>query len=254
MYIARHEQILKILSLLREVSVPELSDRLAVSEVTIRKDLSTLEETGCLFRTHGGARIAEDFRLIKTIDIRQRENLPAKQALAAKAKELLSNGDTVYLDSGSTCLMIAREIRDLNLHVVTNSIDIMADLSGAQHIILHSLGGSYRKESGAFIGPAAVTNLKEFQFSICFLGTTGFSEQGVFSSQNIIESEMKRQALVNSTRRVVAADSSKFGISAFSIFARPGDIDILVTDDKFSGTSAAALAELGIETIKGLIS
>lgn len=248
MYIARHEKILKILSLLREISVPDLSERLAVSEVTIRKDLTALENMGCLIRTHGGATIAEDFRLIKTIDIRQRENLNAKQAIAVKAKELISNGDTVYLDSGSTCLMIAREIRDMNLHVITNSIDIMAELSGAQNILLYSLGGSYRKESGTFIGPAAVKNLKEFQFSICFLGATGFSKQGIFSSQNIVESEMKRQALLNPTRKVVAADSSKFGISAFSIFARPEDIDILVTDSSFTG--AESLAEHEIETIK----
>ncbi len=250
MYIARHEQILKILSLLREIAVPELAERLSVSEVTIRKDLTALEKMGCLIRTHGGAMIAEDFRLIKTIDIRQRENLGAKQAIAVKASELISNGDTVYLDSGSTCLMLAREIRDMNLHVVTNSIDIMAELSGAQNVLLYSLGGSYRKESGAFIGPSAVNSLKEFQFSICFLGTTGFSEQGIFSSQNIIESEMKRQALINSTRRVVAADSSKFSINAFSIFARPGDIDILVTDCGFSGETA--LAEFKIETLKAI--
>jgi DeoR/GlpR family transcriptional regulator of sugar metabolism len=250
MYSARHEKILKILSLLREISVPDLSDRLAVSEVTIRKDLTALEDMGCLIRTHGGAMIAEDFRLIKTIDIRQRENLNAKRAIATKAKELISNGDTVYLDSGSTCLMIAREIRDMNLHVVTNSIDLMAELSGAQNILLHSLGGSYRKESGSFIGPSAVRSLEEFQFSICFLGATGFSAQGIFSSQNIIESEMKKQALLNSTRKVIVADSSKFGINAFSIFARPMDIDILVTDISF--TESEALAEHDIETIKAL--
>jgi DeoR/GlpR family transcriptional regulator of sugar metabolism len=232
-HIPRHQEILKILSLLRNVTVGDLARRLDVSEVTIRKDLSELEEMGCLIRTHGGARIAEDSRILKTIEMRQKEHLEQKQAIARKAKELIREGETIYLDAGSTCLLLARELVEMNLRVVTNSIDIMVVLGNAPGISLISLGGSYRKEAGSFVGPMAIEALKMFQIETSFLGATAFSPRGVFSSQNVIESQLKQKVLEVSGRRVILADSSKYGKEAFSVFARGGDVDILVSDGGF---------------------
>lgn len=243
----RHQDILNLLTMLRQVSVQELSQRLNVSEVTVRKDLTFLEEAGCLMRTRGGAQIAEDSRLLKTIDIRQRENLDRKQEIAAKAKEMIHDGETIYLDSGSTCLLLARQIRDMSLRVVTNSIDVMVELADAPAIQLFSLGGSYRKEAGSFIGPIALNTLQNFQIETCFIGATGFSAGGVFSSQNIIETQLKQRVLEASGRRIITADSSKFNKVAFSIFARPETVDILVTDSDFTHTKE--FAALGIEVV-----
>lgn len=235
-HIPRHAELLKILSLLRNVSVGDFAQRLDVSEVTIRKDLALLEEMGCLIRTRGGARIAEDTRLLKTIDIRMQEQVDVKRAIARKARELVREGETIYLDAGSTCLLLGKEITDMNLRVVTNSIDVMIALGACPGIALSSLGGSYRREAGSFVGPMAIEALKTLQIETCFLGTTGFSSRGVFSSQNLIESQLKQKVLEASGRHIILADSSKFGRQAFSVFARAGDVDVLVTDRGFTQT------------------
>ncbi|TVR52595.1 MAG: DeoR/GlpR transcriptional regulator [Spirochaetaceae bacterium] len=222
-----------------------------MSEVTIRKDLSILEEMGCLIRTRGGAQMAEDTRLLRPIETRQAERLAQKRAIARKARTLIAEGETIYIDAGSACLCLAREIRDMNLRVVTNSIDVMVELANRPAISLFSLGGSYRKEAGSFIGPIASEALKSFQIETCFLGTTGLSRRGVFSAQNIIESQLKQAVLSSSARRIVLADSSKYGRDAFSVFARAGDVDILVTDDEFE--DAKNLNSFGIEVVIGEI-
>ncbi|HSV56646.1 MAG TPA: DeoR/GlpR family DNA-binding transcription regulator, partial [Magnetospirillaceae bacterium] len=117
-HIPRHSEILKILGLLRNVSVGDFAQRLAVSEVTIRKDLALLEEMGSLIRTRGGAQIAEDTRVLKTMDMRLSERMDLKEAIAHKARELVRDGETIYLDAGSTCLLLARRITEMNLRVV----------------------------------------------------------------------------------------------------------------------------------------
>ncbi len=232
-HLPRHAEILKILSLLRNVSVGDFSQRLAVSEVTIRKDLAQLEEMGCLIRTRGGAQIAEDIRILKTMDVRLKERMDVKEAIARKARELVRDGETIYLDAGSTCLLLAKELTEMNLRVVTNSIDVMAALGACPGISLISLGGTYRREAGSFVGPMAIEALRTLQIETCFLGATGFSNRGVFSSQNLIESQLKQKVLESSGRRIILADSGKYGRQAFSVFARTGDADILVTDPGF---------------------
>ena len=232
-HLPRHAEILKILSLLRNVSVGDFAQRLGVSEVTIRKDLAQLEEMGCLIRTRGGAQIAEDTRVLKTMDVRLKERMDVKEAIARKARELVRDGETVYLDAGSTCLLLAKELTEMNLRVVTNSIDVMAALGACPGISLISLGGTYRREAGSFVGPMAIEALRTLQIETCFLGATGFSNRGAFSSQNLIESQLKQKVLEASGRRIILADSGKYGRQAFSVFARAGDVDILVTDPGF---------------------
>jgi len=246
-HIERHGEILKILSRLRSVSVQDLTARLDVSEVTIRKDLAALEDMGKLVRTRGGARLAEDASLVRTVRERDHEHVVEKRTIARCAKELVEEGDTIYIDSGSTLHMFAQEIKHMNLQVVTNSIDVLVELSDAEEITLFSLGGSYRKDAGSFIGPVTIEALKHFQIGTAFLGTTGFSARGVFSSQNIIEGQVKSQVIRSSERRVMLADSSKYKHKAFSIFARQGDIDILVTDGGF--TDIDVFRSMGIEVL-----
>jgi len=246
-HIPRHDAILKIISRLRTVSVQELTERLEVSEVTIRKDLTLLEEMGSIIRTRGGARLAEDRAQLRNIQMRREEHREEKREIAQKAREFVHEDDTIYLDSGSTCMLIAQTLSEMSLRVVTNSLDVMTVLADAPGISLFSLGGSYRKEAGSFIGPLAMKTLTSFQIETCFVGATGFSGGGVFSSQNIIESELKAKALQVSKRRIIVADASKFGRDAFSVFARASDVDVLITDRWAEGM--AGLQELGVEVI-----
>jgi DeoR/GlpR family transcriptional regulator of sugar metabolism len=246
-HIPRHDEIIRMISNLRSVSVQELTQRLKVSEVTIRKDLTLLEEMGSLVRTRGGARLAEDLAQLRGIQVRREERLAEKQRIAVKARELVNEDDTIYLDSGSTCTLLARLLRGMNLRIVTNSLDVMNEVADAPGISLISIGGSYRKEAGSFIGPIAMEILKGLQVQTCFIGTTGLSAAGVFSSQNVIEAELKGRVLGISRRRIVLADASKFGRDAFAVFARSRDVDVLVTDAMADGMQG--LSDLGIEVV-----
>jgi DeoR/GlpR family transcriptional regulator of sugar metabolism len=227
--------------------VQELTQRLKVSEVTIRKDLTLLEEMGNVVRTRGGAQLAEDRAQLRGIQVRKEENLAEKERIAAKARELVNEDDTIYVDSGSTCMLFARRLLDMNLRIVTNSLDIMNVVADAPGISLISVGGSYRKEAGSFIGPMAIEALKGLRIQTCFIGATALSAAGVFSSQNIIEAELKSRVLKSSKRRVVLADAGKFGRDAFAVFARPEDVDILITDRWIEGMRD--LTVLGIEVL-----
>jgi DeoR/GlpR family transcriptional regulator of sugar metabolism len=244
---ARHQEILKILANRGKLGVRELTSRLNVSEVTIRKDLSLLEEMGFLVRTRGGAGPAADKELLRPITVRRKEHLDRKTAIAERAREFIREGDTIYLDSGSTATALASLCTDMSLRVVTNSVDIVLALSEAEGVAVYCIGGSYRKDAGSFIGPMALEALKNFHVETCFIGATGFSSEGLFSSQNILESEVKRQAMRVSKRRVLMVDSSKYGSSAFSVFARPEDVTILITDSDFP--EADRIRGLGIDVL-----
>ena len=243
----RTDDILKLLQRLRYVSVQELTERLDVSEVTIRKDLTTLEEMGYLLRTRGGAELAQDSRLLKGITLRREEHVDEKTAIAEKACSLLRDGDTVYIDAGSTCMLMCSLIPPISLRVVTNSIDVMNRLGDVPDIQLVCVGGNYRREAGSFLGPMAVEVLKHYHFETCFLGTTGINDRLVFSSQNVLESQLKEAVIGSSGRRVILCDSSKYGHTAFSAFARKGDVDVLITDGSFN--KAQVFSESGIEVI-----
>lgn len=246
----RHTEILRILQRLKSVSVQTLTERLDVSEVTIRKDLSLLEEQGRLSRTHGGAVLSEDTERLRPIPVRRRENTRLKQAIGARARELVREDDTIYLDAGSTCAALAHEIRRMSLRVLTNSIDVVLELADAPQIALVAVGGTFRAEAGSFIGPLAVRGLRGFQIGTCFLGTTGISADGRFSSQNLIEAQLKSTAIECSRRCVVLADHTKYGVSAFSVFATADTVDVLVSDAGFE--HARELEALGIEVLKAV--
>ncbi|HTX73048.1 MAG TPA: DeoR/GlpR family DNA-binding transcription regulator [Rectinemataceae bacterium] len=243
----RVESILAIVSRKRSVSVLELKERLGVSEVTVRKDLDYLESEGIIVRTHGGAMMAEDQRAFRPVGMREGLRQPEKDAIAAAAREFIAEGDTIFLDAGTTCRSIARMVRGMSLQVVTTSLDVIEELAEAEGISLFCPGGTLRRESRCFIGPAAIEAMQNIQVQSCFIGATGFTNGGCFATQNANEAQIKRQALRISKRRIIAADSSKYGVSAFSIYARPGDVDLLITDGRFA--DSALLLTLGIEVI-----
>ncbi len=244
---SRLDDIMRILNAVRQVSVEELTARLGVSEVTVRKDLNYLQDLGRLRRTRGGAVIVEDYAAVRPLPSRREEHLAEKEAIAGRAAALVKPDDAVYVDAGSTCARLVSHLIALPLHVVTNSLDAIVGLAAAPDIALHAAGGNLRRDAGSFIGPSAVRTIASVRVDIAFLGATGISHDGVFSSENAIEADVKRAVVQSARRRVVLADSRKLGAEAFAVFARAGDIDLLITND---GKKAREFCELlGIETI-----
>ncbi len=244
---SRHDRIITLIRKMRKVSVHDLTKRLGVTNVTIRKDLSFLEERGILMRTHGGAVLAENSYRDQYFLKRKETHKEEKKRIAKRAAEFIFEDDTVYIDSGSTAAFLAREISGINIRVITNSLDVMNILSNSEEVVLISVGGSFRKDAGSFIGPQAEEILRYFRIDLAFLGTSGISAEGRFSSFNIFESQFKSTVIASSKRKIILSDSSKYGKEAFSVFAQSGEIDMLVTDNSFS--AGDQFARFGIEVI-----
>lgn len=245
----RRQTITTILKKRGSLRVTEMSERLGVSEVTLRKDLATLEEMGVLQRTHGGAMLADQTDVGGLLSARKRTASQAKQSIAHAARGLLSHGETIFIDSGSTCAELARIIVDMDLRVVTSALDVLVLLADRPGIALHATGGAFRHHAGSFMGPDAEEVVGRMHFDHAFVGATGVSPDGRFSSQNSIEAQLKRRVITAATTSVILADATKVGRNAFSEFSTMSDVDILITDSTAEDETVAAFREAGLDVI-----
>ena len=190
----------------------DLAKQFHTSQVTIRKDLDILHLKGLIHRTHGGALSATDGAL-EDPTLREKEKLHRKEKLqiAAAAARMVSEGQVVILDSGTTTTAIARALRNFqNLTIITNAVNIAAELSGSAVEVILS-GGNLRKNSFSLVGPIAEETLHKLHADILFLGVDGFDVQHGISTPNLLESRVNRAMIEISKVVVAVCDSSKFG-------------------------------------------
>jgi len=233
------------------VLVSELSEALGISRITIRKDLDYLESKGLVLRTHGGALSPNGSSLLdQTLKEKEQKQLKEKQLIAEAAAELVQEGLCVLLDSGTTTTAIARELlRFSNLTVITNAVNIAAELAGTDFEVILT-GGTLRKNSFSLVGPLAEDVLGEMHADILFLGVDGFDTRVGLTTPNFLESRVNR-AMVNAAKRVVAVcDSTKFSRRSLALIVAPSAIDTVITDDQLTEKDAEALTTAGIEVIR----
>lgn len=244
---ARRQEILNILSQKDYATVEEFSRVLSVSAVTIRTDLSSLEEEGLLIRTHGGAMKSERKRDPRQIADTISENLEEKKAVARRASSLIKEGSTIIIDSGSTAIHLLDYIADKNITVVTNSILAMEKLKDEESVSVVFLGGNLRRESMGTIGPIANEAVKAMNVDLYFMGAAAYTKETI-SSSDLVESEVKKNMMHSSDKVVFLADSSKFGKKAFSTICSWRDIDTFVTDT-IDEEFRRELEERGVEVL-----
>ena len=243
----RRDEILKILGDREYVTVEEFSRLLSVSAVTIRTDLTSLEESGLLMRTHGGAMKSSmkgEARLISNTMI---ENEMEKKAIAEKAASLIKPGNTIIIDSGSTTIHLIEHLKGKNITVVTNNLLVLEKLKSEDDIKIIALGGSLRRESMGTVGPLAEMAIKALNFDIYFMGAAAYNRSSITSS-DISESSLKRDMMDAADKVVFLADSSKFGKRAFSNICSWHDVDTFISD-KMDGEFKKELEEMGVEVI-----
>ena len=243
----RREEILKILADREYVTVEEFSKVLGVSAVTIRTDLTSLEESGLLIRTHGGAMKSSmkgEARLISNTMI---ENEMEKKAIAEKAASLIKPGNTIIIDSGSTTIHLIEHLKGKNITVVTNNLLVLERLKSEDDIKIIALGGSLRRESMGTVGPLAEVAIKALNVDIYFMGAAAYNRSSITSS-DISESSLKRDMMDAADKVVFLADSSKFGKRAFSNICSWHDVDTFISD-KMDGEFKKELEEMGVEVI-----
>ena len=243
----RREEILTILADREYVTVEEFSKVLGVSAVTIRTDLTSLEESGLLIRTHGGAMKSSmkgEARLISNTMI---ENEVEKKAIAEKAASLIKPGNTIIIDSGSTTIHLIEHLKGKNITVVTNNLLALEKLKNEDDIKIIALGGSLRRESMGTVGPLAELAIKALNVDIYFMGAAAYDRSSI-SSSDIRESSLKRYMMESSDKVVFIADSSKFGKKAFSNICSWREVDTFVSD-KLDMDFRKELEEMGVEVI-----
>lgn len=240
----RLAEILRLLDERAFWTVAELAARFDVSEETIRRDARHLEQSGVIQKVHGGLS-ATNHKIEAPYRIRLRENAAPKQQIARKAAELVSDGMTLLIDSGTSCHWLARNLAATrNLTIVTNSVEIAYEVLGNPGQRLLLAGGQINPIHNAAFGPEAQAFCQRFAPDLTILSMGAVDAGRGFLDFDPDEAAFKQSLLEHARRVVVLADHSKFGKSGFMQVATFADVKDLVTDEEppASVLKAAALA------------
>jgi DeoR/GlpR family transcriptional regulator of sugar metabolism len=214
----RQKIILETLERDRGVEVSELSIRFGVSDMTIRRDLLKLEQTGHVLRTFGGAILKEklptlELSFLEKISYHQNE----KVNIGKLAASLVSDGDTIAIGAGTTCFQVARNLpEDINITVVTNAINIGMELSSRKNIRLMMTGGMLVEDSFALVGPFAEETFNQVYVNKFFMGATGLSLEYGVTTQELSEAALYKSMIRSVGEIIVVADASKIGMITFA--------------------------------------
>lgn len=228
----RQSKLIKLVNIYQKIEVSRLAELLDVSQVTIRKDLDHLEDEGLLTREHGYALIknANDINTRLTI------NYDTKLKVATKAAEMVSNGETVMLESGSTCALLAEQLAKLkkDVTIITNSAYIAIRIRELPIRKVILLGGEYQKEYQGMVGPLVRKCAKEFFVDKFFVGTDGFIPETGFTCDDLMRVETMKYMENSANRTIILADSSKFSQKGIVVQSTFAEIDTLCTDSGVS--------------------
>ncbi|RKD32078.1 DeoR/GlpR family DNA-binding transcription regulator [Thermohalobacter berrensis] len=244
------ERKIKILDRLDKqgkVRVKELSKLYNVSEATIRRDLQELEERGMIKRTHGGAVLTEHTKFEPTFLEKEDKFHEEKEAIGKLAASLIEDGDTIAIDSGTTTLEIAKNIKAKNLTIVTNSLDIAYEIGKRSDIEVVITGGMMRWKTRAMVGPIADNTIKNLRVDKVFLGTNGICIKKGITTPNLIEAQTKRALLKIASQAIVVCDHTKFNQVSFAKIADINEVDIIITDNKLPSKLLDKYKEQDIE-------
>ncbi len=244
----RRQAILRLLQEQGRVMVAELSERFGVSEVTVRSDLQALAHQGKIIRTHGGAVPApldmEDINLER----RKLQHIREKNAIGAAAAETIEEGDAVFLDSSSTALAIARNLkRKRFVTVLTSSLAVAQELLDAPGVTVVLSGGVLQRETASLVDVDGLKYFDKFNIRKGFFGAHGLAVPEGLTDISADVAAVKRE-LVRRCREVVAVlDASKLGRIGLATFAALEDVDLVLTDRNAPPEQVQRIRQAGIE-------
>lgn len=246
----RRRSIIELLGREKRVLVADLAQRFRTSQVTIRKDLDALHVRGLIQRTHGGALPNRDGALEDpSLSEKERVHRKEKLRIAAAAARLVSEGQVVILDSGTTTTEIARALRhQQHLTVITNAVNIAAELAHSSVEVILT-GGVERKNSFSLVGPIAEETLRRLSADILFLGVDGFDVRHGLSTPNLPEASVNRVMIEIAKRTIAVCDSSKFGRRSLSLIGPPTCLHQVITDKAIAKSDLEALRKAGIDVL-----
>lgn len=244
----RHRRIQELLREHRAARVSTLAELLGVSEVTIRRDLEDLERRGLLERTHGGAILAQRMAREPLYVEAALSHPVEKQRIGAAAARLAADGDTVFLNGGTTTLEVARHLGP-RVRVVTNHVGAALE-AGERGIELILVGGEFRFASSSCVGDLATRALRGIFATRSFIGVEGISLRSGLTTPAIPEAEIARVMIEQTHGQVaIVADSSKVGTVADFSIAPIEAAAVLVTDSGLNAEYRAELTGLGVQVV-----
>ncbi len=242
----RQTKILEIVNQKKKVEVATLSQMLEVSQVTIRKDLDALEELNFLTREHGYA----TRKNMSDISNRMAFCYETKQRIAEKASEIISDGETIMVESGSSCALLVKYLSETkkDITVITNSSYIARFIreteGGVTKVIV--LGGEYQKEAEVMVGPLVKTCAEAFYVDKLFMGTDGYIPGIGFTSGDMLRAEAAKSMADSTRNSIILTDSSKFSEHGVVMQCRLKDINMVFTDDQVPLEAKDAMEQNGI--------
>lgn len=242
----RHRWVLDNLNAKGSVRTSEVAEALGVTEETVRRDFEKLELDGMLQRSHGGAVRLEPHRREPPLQERSAANIAAKQAIARAALARIKPGQTIYFDASTTVLQLALLIPDQSLTVVTNGLQIAMALAEKRDVECILLGGILRAPSLSCTGWAAEQSLEIYHLDEAFLSCRGLDMERGLSEASEATARLKHEVIARSRQVILLADLSKAGIASSFFYARPGDIDVWITDAVPPAHMADTLAGQGV--------
>jgi len=248
---SRQQEILDDLERAGSVSVAELSERLGVSDMTIRRDLEALSARRLLRKVHGGAIPVSKAAAEPHFVQKRRLNRPEKETIARAALPLMGDGHTVAFSAGTTTWHVAAALQQnhKDLTFFTNSTNIALTLqeNGWMQIVLS--GGSFRTPSDALVGPYADRTLRALNSDVLFLGVHGVHPSAGLTTPNVAEAETNHCLIQGARKVVVVADHTKLGVVALAKIAALSEIDVLITDEQAPKEMLREIELAGVQTI-----
>lgn len=218
-----------------------------VAAITVRRDLLWLENAGLLKRVHGGAIPCEGSLAKSHIAGRMHTATDEKRFIASTAAAMLQQHDRIFLDAGSTCCFLAEALQeDLDLTVITHSLDALKILSGKRNISVVSLGGELDGKLNAFVGPMTEAALQSFHANKTFLGVSGVAVKTGCSINSLTEERIKALMVERAAESYVVADSSKFGITCLRSVIPLSKIAAVITDESLGESLRKDFRDAGV--------
>ena len=244
----RRNLILEKLQTEKRVVVSELSQLYEVSEETIRRDLDKLEKEGLATKSYGGAVIKEDVSIDLPFNIRKNQNVGGKQKMAELAASLVKEGDHIFLDASTTAVFVANALKEKErLTVITNSMEILLELSDVSGWNIISTGGVMKEGYLAFLGSRTEEAIRSYFVDKVIISCKALDhEWGIMESQEAFGTT-KKAMIASGREKILVVDSTKFDQTAFSVAGKLRDIDVIVTDRKPSEKWLAHFADEGVE-------
>jgi len=248
--IERRNAILEKLQEEKKVIVSELSRQFTVSEETIRRDLEKFEQEGIVIKSYGGAVLSESTNIDLPFNIRKNRNVGGKQKIAALIAGMIKDGDHIMLDASSTAVFVAKAIKEKkNITLITNSIEIIIELFDVPEWKVLSTGGTAKEGSFALVGPQTDRMLKLYHVDKSIVSCKGIDPQMGVTDSDEQHAGNKYTMLQSGSRKMLAADSTKFGEVAFTKVGDLKDFDMIITDEKPDAKWLQLFESAGVECL-----